>query len=375
MSHKFQASVQHRGDVSYVKLGGVIDEDNELGDLVDKIPSGTAVIDLGEIERINSCGVRDWVNWLSKLEYHGTRSVLVECSPAIVAQINLVNNFTGSGVVKSFYVPYFCPECDEEKVLLVEASDMGPPPHEPPTCRCDECDLVMDFDDMPDSYFAFLSNQRKLAEPDKINGAMRDLGRGMEADHSRSGSKVRSRASQPNLSSGSKPSVPSLPSIQRTSSPVPAPVAAQASSPSGQRGFVNPSRPQLGAKPSTGPGSRPNPMPMGYPAPMGQAAHLSHPSPQMGNPQLGPPMGHPPMPLGHPLQGGQPMPGQINALGHPHQAHPAGHVNGPGMPGPYSYGAQMRPPAAPGRSNALVAVLIVILVAAIGVLAYLVTTR
>ena len=385
MSHKFQASVQHRGDMSYVKLGGVIDEDNELGDLVDKIPSGTAVIDLGEIERINSCGVRDWVNWLSKLEYNGTRSVLVECSPAIVAQINLVNNFTGNGVVKSFYVPYFCPECDEEKVLLVEATDMGPPPHEPPTCRCDECDLVMDFDDMPDSYFAFLSNQRKLAEPDKVNGAMRDLGRGMEADHSRSGSKVRSRSSQPNLSSGSKPSVPSLPSIQRTSSPVPAPVAAQASGPAGQRGFVNPSRPQLGSKPPTGPGSRPNPMPMGYPAPMGQAAHMSHPSPQMGNPQLGQlgaPMAHGPMAqLGHP---GQAMPGHANAMGHPHQAHQAhqahpghqaGHVNGPGVPGPYSFGAQMRPPAAPGRSNALVVVLIIILVAAIGVLAYLVTTK
>jgi uncharacterized membrane protein len=35
----------------------------------------------------------------------------------------------------------------------------------------------------------------------------------------------------------------------------------------------------------------------------------------------------------------------------------------------------MRAPAAPGRSNALVVVLIIILVAAIGVLAYLVTTR
>src|SRR5512138_2080879 len=195
MSQKFQASVQHRGDVSYIKLGGVIDEDNELTNLVDKIPLGTAVIDLGEIERINSCGVRDWVNWLSKLESNGTRSVLVECSPAIVAQINLVNNFTGNGVVKSFYVPYFCPECDEEKVLLVEASDMGPPPHEPPTCRCDECDLVMDFDDMPDSYFAFLSNQKKLAEPEKINGAMKELARGSDAD---ARGKVRSRASQPN---------------------------------------------------------------------------------------------------------------------------------------------------------------------------------
>jgi len=261
MSQKFQASVQHRGDVSYVKLGGVIDEDNELSDLVDKIPSGTAVIDLGEIERINSCGVRDWVNWLSKLEANGTRSVLVECSPAIVAQINLVNNFTGSGVVKSFYVPYFCPECDEEKVLLVEASDMGPPPHEPPTCRCDECDLVMDFDDMPDSYFAFLSNQRKLAEPDKINGAMRELARGSDAPQSKSG-KVKSRQSAPNLQSGSKPSVPSLPSIQRTSTQ-PATSKHHSSGPrlptgkSGQLGSKPPSKPpsqpRLGGKPPSSP--------------------------------------------------------------------------------------------------------------------------
>src|SRR4026207_10919 len=213
MSQKFQGSVQHRGDVSYVKLGGVIDEDNERADLVDKIPTGTAVIDLGEIERINSCGVRDWVNWLSKLETNGTRSVLIECSPAIVAQINLVNNFTGSGAVKSFYVPYFCPECDEEKVLLVEANDMGPAPHEPPTCRCDECDLVMDFDDMPESYFAFLANQKKLAKPEKIQSILDELGSGEDEK-----SKIRSRVGSQNMSgaglpAGSLPTVPSLPSI------------------------------------------------------------------------------------------------------------------------------------------------------------------
>jgi anti-anti-sigma regulatory factor len=368
MSHKFQASVQHRGDMSYVKLGGVIDEDNELGDLVDKIPQGTAVIDLGEIERINSCGVRDWVNWLSKLEYNGTRSVLVECSPSIVAQINLVNNFTGNGVVKSFYVPYFCPECDEEKVLLVEATDMGPPPHEPPTCRCDECDLVMDFDDMPDSYFAFLSNQRKLAEPDKINGVMRDMGRSIEPEPTRGG-KVRSRTSQPNLSSGSKPSVPSLPSI-RNSAPVPAPVQSH---PSGPRGFVAPppqSRPQLGSKPPTGPTSRPNSMPMAYAAaPM---AHANHPSAPMAHPQMGHPMaqashGHPGAHSG-PVNAMNPMANQLHAMGHP------GH-GAPNLPAnPYSFGAQMRAPA-PSRSNALVFVLIAVLIAAIGVLAYLVMTK
>jgi anti-anti-sigma regulatory factor len=313
MSQKFQASVQHRGDVSYVKLGGVIDEDNELGDLVDKIPSGTAVIDLGEIERINSCGVRDWVNWLSKLESNGTRSVLVECSPAIVAQINLVNNFTGSGVVKSFYVPYFCPECDEEKVLLVEAGDMGPPPHEPPTCRCDECDLVMDFDDMPDSYFAFLSNQKKLAEPDKINGAMKELAAGADGRASMSPSqksKVKSRQSAPNLTAGSKPSVPSLPSIQRTSTQ---PANASHHS-SGPRLPMSKSSSQTGSNPGSNSGPR-------------LGVNNKPPSaPQLANMSMR-------------MQAG-----------------------GPAV-------------AAPGKGNAVVFVLVGVLVAAIVVLAYLVLTK
>ncbi|WP_428267838.1 hypothetical protein [Haliangium sp.] len=220
MSQKFQAAVHHRDDVTFVKLSGVIDEDNELTDLTEKIPAGTAVIDLGEVERINSCGVRDWVNWLSQIEAHGASVVLVECSPAIVAQINLVNNFTGAGIVKSFYVPYFCPECDEEKVLLVESADMGPPPHEPPVCRCDECDLVMDFDDMPDSYFAFLSNPKHLNPPENLNESLGEMPSG-DVERSR----IRARAGTGNVtgrgSVTSLPSVPSLPSISLPGAPVP----------------------------------------------------------------------------------------------------------------------------------------------------------
>ena len=213
MSQKFQASVHHRDDLSFVKLAGVIDEDNELTELTDKIHGGTVVIDLREVERINSCGVRDWVNWLGRVESKNIEIVLVECSPAIVAQINLVNNFTGNGVVKSFYVPYFCPECDEEKVLLCETADMGPPPHEAPICRCDECDLVMDFDDMPDSYFAFLANQKKVARPERIQTILDEFHTDGEEK-----SKIRSRVGNAslagtNLSSQSLPTVPSLPAI------------------------------------------------------------------------------------------------------------------------------------------------------------------
>ncbi|HET6612470.1 MAG TPA: hypothetical protein VFG83_10785 [Kofleriaceae bacterium] len=214
MSQKFQTAVHQRDDVSYVKVSGVIDEDNELAELTDRVFGSTVVIDLGEVERINSCGVRDWVNWLGKVDVAQRTGevVFVECSPSIVAQINLVNNFTGSGVVKSFYIPYFCPECDGEKVLLTEVSDMSGPPYEPPTCRCDECDLVMDFDDMPDSYFAFLSNQKKVAKPERIQAVIEELG-----VHDGEKSKIRSRVgSAGHISSPpSLPSVPSLPSISR----------------------------------------------------------------------------------------------------------------------------------------------------------------
>jgi anti-anti-sigma regulatory factor len=222
MNPKFQASVQTREDVTYVKLSGVIDEDNELGTLADKLGTGTAVIDVSEIERINSCGVRDWVNWLSKAEKGGAKIVLVECSPAIVAQINLVNNFTGQGVVKSFYAPYFCPNCDLEKVLLVETRDMaGMSPFKAPSCRCDECDGPMDFDDMEESYFAFLSNTKKIVTDARVDSVINEF---TPTDGDR---KIRPRSSggtNPGSKSGvgsssgagSLPSIPSLPNIKQT---------------------------------------------------------------------------------------------------------------------------------------------------------------
>lgn len=221
MSQKFQAAVQHRDDVSYVKVSGVVDEDNELGGLRDQVHGRTVVIDLGEVERINSWGVRDWVHWLEALQGRGARIVLVECSPAIVAQINLVNNFTGGGAVKSFYVPYFCPQCDAEKSLLCETAEMGPPPHEPPICRCDECDLVMDFDDMPDSYFAFLASQPGEAE---AGGEPAPALQGL-APEDEEASGIRSRLSATTMGGGrsvsgsSLPSVPSLPSLSGGHSP------------------------------------------------------------------------------------------------------------------------------------------------------------
>ena len=255
MNQKFQAAITQKDDVCYIKLSGVIDEDNSLGSLVEQIPAGTAVINVGEVERINSCGVRDWVNWLSKIEKSNANVVLVECSPAIVAQINLVHNFTGGGAVKSFFAPYFCPACDLEKVLLIEAAEMsGPATPSAPTCRCDECDGVMDFDDMEESYFAFVSSGRKVAKDAKIEAVLKE----MAPDDGKGERKIRSRVGITGVSGGSPqqtpqtppslPSVPSLPSITRPGS------GAGANTPTPLFGQTATSP---GSRPGTSPGSRP----------------------------------------------------------------------------------------------------------------------
>ena len=224
MAEKLNATVQRQDGALAIKLTGIIDEDNRLSELADRLGAGRALIDLGDVERINSCGTRDWVNWIADLEARGVQPVLVGCSPAIVAQLNLVKNFSGGAIVKSFYVPYHCPDCDVEKVLLVDVADLGPPPHEPPACRCDECDCVMDFDDMADSYFAFLS-ARHRASAQWID---QEIARGSSPSL-----KLRSRTSQASLAS--RASAPLLPALRPSSRPR----------------LEAPSRPRIDATPAT----------------------------------------------------------------------------------------------------------------------------
>lgn len=156
-------------EVTFVQLSGVIDEDNDLERSTRKLTGRTVVLDLAEVQRINSCGVRDWVNWLTELDASGKRVVLARLSPCIVTQLNLVNNFVGRAQVRSFFAPYYCQKCDTEALCLLQVSDFAgqSAPRAPrlddaraPSVRCQKspadkaCGLQ--FDDIEASYFAFL---------------------------------------------------------------------------------------------------------------------------------------------------------------------------------------------------------------------------
>jgi hypothetical protein len=199
MGDNFRHSLEDSQGFSFLKLSGVIDEDNRLNELSAQLKHDLVVIHLGGIERINSCGVRDWVNWLTGLQKAKKEIYLIESSSAIVAQLNLVNNFTGGGgVVQSFYAPYFCSQCSKERTRLLltdEVANMDPP--KAPPFRCDECDGPMDFDDLEDSYFAFVKHVERKPLPPNVQAALNQQGRRLDSKLAALDPKAQQRAAAP----------------------------------------------------------------------------------------------------------------------------------------------------------------------------------
>ena len=175
MTPKLAVIVRQRDGVTYARLCGVIDEDAGLDTLLDRIAARTVILDLAEVRRINSCGVREWVNWIERLSARNLEVVLVSCPPPIVAQINVITGFAGNGAVKSVLLPYLCPDCDATKLVAVETATI-PTVYDPPPCRCDACGSAMEFDDVPTSYLSFLGEQRIAVEdPAAIDGVLAEL--------------------------------------------------------------------------------------------------------------------------------------------------------------------------------------------------------
>ena len=134
--------------------------------LIPRLTGEVLIVDSSEVNRISSCGVRDWVNWVHEVDHRGFKVVLIRCSPALVTQINLVTNFVGKATVYSFFAPYYCPTCDREsqKLLLTESLSEEVPVRSP-SFRCTDCGGALDFDDIEESYFAFI-NSAETATPD-----------------------------------------------------------------------------------------------------------------------------------------------------------------------------------------------------------------
>jgi anti-anti-sigma regulatory factor len=168
MGNRLRVEIKEDDALTYVILAGVIDEDNDLTEVTPRVRMPSVAINTAAVERINSCGVRDWVKWLDELRQRGAQNIyLVECSPVIMSQVNLVHNFVGSGAIVDFYGPYYCTQCDTNSMLIINVDEARQSlPFKAPACRCNRCDLPLEFDDIESSYFAFLATvQRPRLDP------------------------------------------------------------------------------------------------------------------------------------------------------------------------------------------------------------------
>lgn len=154
--------IRERPGVTTVEFVGEIDENADFADLRRRL-RGPVAFQLGEVRRINSCGVREWVNFVRDLP-HVTDLSFSHCSPAIVTQLNMIYNFRGRAKIRSFYAPYVCDACGREEEQLIDVpTQAGLSPRTGagrptlPNFACVECQAPMEFDDLPERYLSFLA--------------------------------------------------------------------------------------------------------------------------------------------------------------------------------------------------------------------------
>ena len=142
-----------------LKISGTIDENFVFDDTVAKFGS-EVTIDLRGVERINSCGVREWIKAILKSE---AKISFINCSSVIVSQFSMIPEFLGRyGVVKSFETQFVCDNCGFEDAKILEVGKDIQPGLElyedGPEIECSECGETMECDHNPELYFSFLSD-------------------------------------------------------------------------------------------------------------------------------------------------------------------------------------------------------------------------
>ncbi len=161
--------VLDRGEELYLRLEGVIDEDNPLQELLVECTGKRVAIDASKVIRINSCGVRDWVRWLAALEARSNQVFLVQCPPSLVAQLNMVRNFSGErGQVLSILAPFYCESCDREHLEKLSPQQLVANQLAAPERFCERCGEAMLFDDLPESFFGFAREHGAREVPPEV---------------------------------------------------------------------------------------------------------------------------------------------------------------------------------------------------------------
>jgi TolA-binding protein len=169
-----------RDRISYVRIYGTIDDGFDPKHFLAEAAGRDVILNLKAVTRISSFGVREWVNVLGKLAERADRITFVECSPSVVAQLNMIANFASHARIVSVQVPYYCEGCGWDTEITRELDrDLRTKFAELPPVLCKRCKGVMSFDDDPQTYFAFQQSATTAAPDPTLKAFINDFAKAM----------------------------------------------------------------------------------------------------------------------------------------------------------------------------------------------------
>ena len=140
-----------------ISIGGAVDEDAKFPK-VEFNNIKQINFNFSKLKLINSCGIREWVIWLRDIPSDIT-VVYCQCPRILVEQINMIDGLMPkNGFVESFFIPYYCEECDEISDLLCsKGKDYGGVDFEPKEfISCNKCENNAEIDIIESKYLKFL---------------------------------------------------------------------------------------------------------------------------------------------------------------------------------------------------------------------------
>ncbi len=152
MSSNLKFEKEELSDHIVFNISGQIDEDAELESM--HIEGHTKIVfNLENVTMINSCGIRDWVEFQKNIA-DDTKIIYRNCPQVIIEQLNIIKGFIKEGgVIESFYAPYYDEKSDKEIKILITPDEVidGKAPVKK-NAEGDE----LDFDEIELQYFNFL---------------------------------------------------------------------------------------------------------------------------------------------------------------------------------------------------------------------------
>jgi DNA-binding response OmpR family regulator len=148
-----QWQVVKDGERTRVVLRGDFTEATRFDELLPAMV-GRVVFDTAQVTYMNSLGVRAWCEFLRQARIQGYE--FHACSVPFILQASMVRDVVGRGTVTSFFAPFHCIGCDHQEERLLQSAAILASGLEPPAFKCPNCGGALEFDDLPERYFAFL---------------------------------------------------------------------------------------------------------------------------------------------------------------------------------------------------------------------------